>query len=78
VHGTAPALAGKNVANPMGAILTAAMMVEYLGEADAARAIEGAVVEAVRRGEVTRDLGGSLSTEAVGRAIAAHVRARAG
>ena len=77
VHGTAPALAGKNVANPMGAILTAAMMLDYLGETTAARAIEQAVVEAMRADEVTRDLGGSLSTEEGGRAIAARVRAHA-
>ncbi len=77
VHGTAPALAGKNVANPMGAILTAAMMLEYLGEAEAAHAIEGAVAEAIRAGEVTRDLGGTLSTDEVGRAIVARLRARA-
>jgi len=77
VHGTAPALAGKNVANPMGAILTAAMLLEYVGAEEAARAIERAVVAAIRAGEVTRDLGGSLSTEEVGRALAARVRAHA-
>lgn len=77
VHGTAPALAGKNVANPMGAILTVAMLLDYVGAEEAARAIEGAVVAAIRAGEVTRDLGGSLSTEEVGRRVAARVRAQA-
>jgi len=77
VHGTAPELAGKNVANPMGAILTAAMLLEHVGAEEAARAIERAVVATIRAGEVTRDLGGSLSTEEVGRAVAARVRARA-
>jgi 3-isopropylmalate dehydrogenase len=78
VHGTAPALAGKNVANPMGAILTAAMLLDYVGAEDAARAIERAVVATIRAGEVTRDLGGTLSTEEVGRAVAARVRAPLG
>ncbi|MCS6817160.1 MAG: 3-isopropylmalate dehydrogenase [Blastocatellia bacterium] len=76
VHGTAPELAGKGVANPMGAILTAAMLLDYVGAEEAARAIERAVVATIQAGEVTRDLGGSLSTEDVGRAIAARVRAR--
>lgn len=62
VHGSAPSIAGKNVANPFGAILTGAMMLEYLGlPAEAAR-IEGAVVEAVRQKKTTSDIGGSLGT----------------
>ncbi|HLL74089.1 MAG TPA: 3-isopropylmalate dehydrogenase [Pyrinomonadaceae bacterium] len=69
VHGSAPPLAGKNVANPVGAILTSAMMLEYLGHEEAARAVERAVTEAVRAGETTRDLGGSLSTREAGEAI---------
>ena len=47
VHGSAPPLAGKNVANPMGAILSAALMLEYLGLSDEAAAIEAAVRDAV-------------------------------
>jgi 3-isopropylmalate dehydrogenase len=69
VHGSAPPLAGKNVANPVGAILTSAMMLEYLGHAEAARAVERAVTEAVKANETTRDLGGSLSTREAGEAI---------
>ncbi|MEJ7616668.1 MAG: 3-isopropylmalate dehydrogenase [Pyrinomonadaceae bacterium] len=69
VHGSAPVLAGKNLANPIGAILTAAMMLEYLGFDAAARIVELAVREAISRGETTRDLGGGLSTEDAGRAI---------
>ncbi|HYO91931.1 MAG TPA: 3-isopropylmalate dehydrogenase [Pyrinomonadaceae bacterium] len=69
VHGSAPPLAGKNVANPVGAILTAAMMLEYLGHAEAGRAVEGAVRDAIRAGETTRDLGGTLSTEEAGAKI---------
>jgi 3-isopropylmalate dehydrogenase len=69
VHGSAPPLAGKSEANPAGAILSAALMLEYLGRGDAARAVEKAVAEAVTQGETTRDLGGTLSTEEAGAAI---------
>ncbi|HKQ51295.1 MAG TPA: 3-isopropylmalate dehydrogenase [Pyrinomonadaceae bacterium] len=69
VHGSAPPLAGKNVANPVGSILTAAMMLEYLGFDEASSAVEKAVAEAVTERETTRDLGGSLSTEEAGAAI---------
>ena len=69
VHGSAPPLAGKGVANPVGAILTSAMMLEYLGHDGAARAVERAVTDAVRSGETTRDLGGTLSTREAGEAI---------
>jgi 3-isopropylmalate dehydrogenase len=69
VHGSAPPLAGKGVANPVGAILTSAMMLEYLGHQKASEAVEKAVREAILNDETTRDLGGSLSTEAAGAAI---------
>jgi 3-isopropylmalate dehydrogenase len=69
VHGSAPPLAGKNVANPIGAILTAAMMLEYLGQAEAGRAIEDAVQAAIHADETTRDLGGTLSTKEAGAKI---------
>ncbi|HEX8891603.1 MAG TPA: isocitrate/isopropylmalate family dehydrogenase, partial [Pyrinomonadaceae bacterium] len=69
VHGSAPPLAGKNVANPIGSILTTAMMLEYLGHDEASRAVEKAVAEAVTAKETTRDLGGSLSTEEAGEAV---------
>jgi 3-isopropylmalate dehydrogenase len=64
VHGSAPPLAGKNVANPIGAILSAALMVGYLGRQDDQRRIEGAVEAAVLAGDVTRDVGGSWDPEA--------------
>ena len=73
VHGSAPPLAGKNVANPMGAILTAAMMLAHLGFSDAARKIEAAVLEAVRQKKTTQDVGGSLGTKEVGEWIAQRV-----
>src|SRR5713226_961573 len=69
IHGSAPKYAGKDVANPIGAILTAAMMLEYLGHAEESRAIEKAVVEAIDAGETTTDIGGELGTKAAGEAI---------
>ncbi len=69
IHGSAPKYAGKDVSNPIGAVLTAAMMLEYLGFNDAANAIERAVVEAIAAGETTRDIGGSLGTKAAGQAV---------
>jgi 3-isopropylmalate dehydrogenase len=69
VHGSAPAIAGQGIANPVGAILTSAMMLEYLGYTKASQAIEKAVSEAISNDETTRDLGGNLSTEEVGTAI---------
>jgi 3-isopropylmalate dehydrogenase len=73
VHGSAPPLAGKGVANPIGAILTLAMMLDYLGFAEDCIAVENAVKNAVTAGETTRDLGGQLSTEAAGRAICGRI-----
>jgi len=69
IHGSAPKYAGKDVANPVGAILTAAMMLEYLGFASEAAMIETAVTEAIHAGETTHDLGGSLGTRAAGEAV---------
>jgi 3-isopropylmalate dehydrogenase len=69
VHGSAPPLAGKNVANPIGAILSAALMLETLGRGDDADRIERAVEGAVHAGEVTADVGGTLGTREAGAAI---------
>jgi 3-isopropylmalate dehydrogenase len=73
VHGSAPPLAGKNVANPMGAILTAAMMLAHLGMTLEAEKIEAVVLEAVRQKKSTQDIGGSLGTRETGDWIAAKV-----
>ena len=62
VHGSAPPLAGKNIANPMGSILTAAMMLAHLGLNSQAEKIEAAVLAAVREKKTTSDVGGSLGT----------------
>jgi 3-isopropylmalate dehydrogenase len=69
IHGSAPKYAGKDVANPLGAILTAAMMLDYLGFAEVAGEIERAVTETIQAGETTHDLGGSLGTKAAGEAV---------
>ncbi len=69
VHGSAPPLAGKGVANPIGSILTSAMMLEYLNFPEASRAVEEAVRLSIESLETTRDLGGSLSTAEAGEAI---------
>jgi 3-isopropylmalate dehydrogenase len=74
VHGSAPPLAGKGIANPVGAILTWAMMLEYLGFKKASVAVENAVRASIEQNETTRDLGGDLSTEQVGMAISARLR----
>jgi 3-isopropylmalate dehydrogenase len=70
VHGSAPPLAGKNVANPMGAILSAALMLESLGMNDDAAAIEAAVKQAVVAGKGTKEIGGTLGTRETGDYIA--------
>ena len=66
VHGSAPPLAGKNVANPIGAILSAALMLETNGAREESKAIERAVEAAVREGQVTSDIGGTLGTRECG------------
>ena len=62
VHGSAPPIAGKNEANPFGAILTAAMMLRHLEFTKEADKIEAAVLEGVRQKKTTQDIGGSLGT----------------
>jgi 3-isopropylmalate dehydrogenase len=73
VHGSAPPLAGKNVANPMGAILTAAMMLEHLGVSAVAKKIEAAVLEAVQQKKTTSDIGGGMGTRECAEWIAQQV-----
>ncbi len=66
VHGSAPPLAGKNIANPMGAILTSAMMLAHLGLSGEAERIESAVLDAVHDKQTTVDIAGTLGTKEVG------------
>ncbi len=70
VHGSAPPIAGKNLANPLGAILTAAMMLRHLGFAKESDRIEAAVLEAVRQKKTTQDVGGTLGTQESGEWVA--------
>jgi len=70
VHGSAPKYAGTGRANPMGAVLSSALMLDHLGHAAAGRALEEAVVQAVRDGQTTVDVGGSLTTSQVGDLLA--------
>ncbi len=74
VHGSAPPIAGKNLANPFGAILTAAMMLAHLGMARESEQIEAAVLDAVRQRKTTQDLGGSLGTREAGAWVAGRAK----
>jgi isocitrate dehydrogenase (NAD+) len=74
VHGSAPDLAGKNKANPMALILSGAMMLDHIGEHDAADRVRGAVHGVLRDGQkLTGDLGGTAGTTEIAEAIAARV-----
>jgi isocitrate dehydrogenase (NAD+) len=74
VHGTAPDLAGKNKANPMAMILSGAMMLDHLGELEAADRVRNAVHAVLREGKkLTADLGGSAGTTELAEAIAGHI-----
>ena len=71
VHGSAPDIAGQGIANPIGQIWSAAMMLEHLGEAQAAAAVVTAIERALAEPNLrTRDLGGAASTESCGKAVA--------
>jgi 3-isopropylmalate dehydrogenase len=76
VHGSAPPLAGKNVANPVGAILSAALMLDYVGFEPEAAAIELAVHDAVVTRNTTSDIGGTLGTKETGDFIAAAIESQ--
>lgn len=70
VHGTAPDIAGRDVANPMAMLLSAVMLLRYIGETPAADRIENALAQVLREGRaVTRDLGGTAGTQAMTAAL---------
>lgn len=71
VHGSAPDIAGQGIANPAGAIWSAALMLDHLGEGDAAAAVMRALETVCRGGPRTRDVGGTATTAQVGAAVAA-------
>lgn len=70
VHGSAPDIYGRNIANPIGMIWSGAMMLDHLGHKDAAEAIVRAIEVVLEEGPKTADLGGKASTQEVGKAIA--------
>jgi len=75
IHGSAPRHAGKNRANPIATILAGQMMLEHLGEQEAADRVERAVIDVLKEGKVrTYDLGGKSGTSEVGDAVAARIR----
>jgi tartrate dehydrogenase/decarboxylase/D-malate dehydrogenase len=72
VHGSAPDIAGRGLANPLAQILSGRMMLEFLGQQRAAELVENAVRAVLREGRVlTRDLGGSATTREVTDAVLA-------
>ena len=76
VHGSAPDIAGKGIANPVAQIWSGAMMLDHLGEKEAARAVERAIFNVLASASVrTRDIGGTASTQDMGEAIMAEVSA---
>jgi len=75
VHGSAPRFAGKNVANPVGAIASIALMLETLGLPDEARAVDAAIASAVRDRACTADAGGTLGTKEAGEEIRKRIKA---
>lgn len=76
VHGSAPKYTGQNIVNPIATIMAAQMMLDYLGEKDAAAKIEKAVIQVLSEGKVrTKDLGGSSTTNEMSEAVASKIRA---
>jgi tartrate dehydrogenase/decarboxylase/D-malate dehydrogenase len=76
VHGSAPDIAGQGIANPAGAVWSAVLMLEHLGEAEAAATLMQALEDVCRGTPRTRDVGGEATTREVGEAIAARVSER--
>ena len=73
VHGSAPDIAGRNIANPIGTIWSAALMLDHFGSPQAARAVEHAIEVVCEKGPHTPDFGGKATTQEMGKAIAAAV-----
>ena len=74
IHGTAPRMAGRGIANPMATILSASMMLDWLGEREAAKNVEEAVIRVLTEGKIlTQDLGGSAKTNEVAQAVVAEI-----
>src|SRR5258705_6020920 len=74
VHGSAPDIAGKGIANPVAQIWSGAMMLDHLGEQQAAHAVEQAIFKVLAHSDVrTRDIGGKASTRDMGEVIATEI-----
>jgi tartrate dehydrogenase/decarboxylase/D-malate dehydrogenase len=73
VHGSAPDIAGKGIANPIAAILSAAMLLDHVEQRAAAARIRAAVEKTLLQGSATRDLGGQLNTQEMGGAVLANL-----
>jgi tartrate dehydrogenase/decarboxylase/D-malate dehydrogenase len=74
VHGSAPDIAGKGIANPIGQIWSGAMMLRHFGENDAADAVESAIASVLASGKTrTPDIGGQSSTRELGAAVEAEI-----
>jgi homoisocitrate dehydrogenase len=69
VHGSAPDIAGQGLANPLGAILTAAMLLAHIQQPQAAARVRQAVMQTVKEGVLTKDLGGTAKTSTVTKAV---------
>lgn len=69
LHGSAPDIAGKNIANPLASIFSGTLMLRHIGEAGAAKRIEAAVKKIIQKGILTKDLGGSATTDEITNAI---------
>ena len=78
VHGSAPDIAGRGIANPIGQIWTGAQMLEHLGHPEAGAAVMAAVEAVLEEGRRTADLGGTASTDEFADAVAAAVEGPAG
>jgi 3-isopropylmalate dehydrogenase len=73
VHGSAPDLAGKGIANPFGSIRSLGMLLAHVGRADLAGRVESAVAACIAAGKTTCDLGGKLTTAEAGDAVVARL-----
>jgi tartrate dehydrogenase/decarboxylase/D-malate dehydrogenase len=78
VHGSAPDIAGRGIANPVGCLWSASMMLDDIGEAAAGERLRDAIATVVRDGPRTADLGGTASTAQVGDAVVAAIDAGRG
>ncbi|HDR73765.1 MAG TPA: isocitrate/isopropylmalate dehydrogenase family protein [Methanoculleus sp.] len=74
VHGSAPDIAGRNIANPIAAVRSAALLLEHIGEPEAAAQVEGAIKKTIAAGITTPDMGGSATTGSFGSALLANLR----